>query len=152
LDYESNAVYATVCMTVTTRGGDGAAFSECNREFVATIDPDRTIEGVFGGLESTASSESGPAAPQLNGPGDLVRRWGFSGLGDRAAGPWGPQVTLELNDIRVVTIRGDACISPVVYLEARRSGTLTGATTRSLDLQTRNVDPLVLHLRPRYAQ
>jgi len=57
-------------------------------------------------------------------------------------------VTAQLNDIRLVSSEGEGCISPIAYLEAKRTTRLTPETRRALDPQLESVD---LTLRPRFA-
>ena len=60
-------------------------------------------------------------------------------------------VQAQLNDIRLVAVADRACVSPVAYLEAVRTGAIDPATKASVDRQLQLVDPAVLTLRPRFS-
>jgi hypothetical protein len=142
LEYEMNGLSATVCMTVAGSGGDRPSRSGCSRVFLLTIDADRTIEGLLGPLQSRATAGRSPSET------DPLGRWRFAGFdGDSA----GPRVSLELGKLRLVSIAGDGCLSPIAYLEARRTGALSPATVRTMDPKLARLDPAILALRPRFA-
>jgi hypothetical protein len=151
VDYQSNALSAMVCLTVTAPDADGSLRSGCVRAFALTVDPDRTIEWVFGRPDGRASYTGTSARvgeiEALNG-GGLVRSWTFAGVGGDSDGP---RVTVELGKLRLVTTGGARCISPVAYLEARRTGAISAVTSLALDRQLANVVPEIRQLRPRFA-
>ena len=151
VDYEMNELSATVCMTVAESAGDRAVRSGCVRAFILTVDADRIIEGVFGRPEGRATySRSVGQRAEIEAPNgaELIHRWSFAGLdGDSA----GPRVTVELSKIRLVTTLGEGCISPIAYLEARRTGAMSPVTVRALDRQLSKLDPEIAGLRPRFA-
>jgi hypothetical protein len=60
-------------------------------------------------------------------------------------------VAARLNEIRLVSVEGEWCVSPMAYLEAKRTTVLDAATRRSLDPQLKRIDPAILKLRPRFA-
>jgi hypothetical protein len=151
LDYQSNALGATVCMTVTAPAADGSLRTGCVHAFVLTVDPDRTIEWVFGRLDGRASYASTSARlGKINVLNDreLIRSWTFAGFGEDADDP---RVTVELGKLRLVTTGGERCVSPIAYLEARRTGAISAVTSRGLDRQLANVVPEIRELRPRFA-
>ena len=151
LDFESNALGATVCMTVTGPAAESSVRTGCVHAFVLTVDPDRTIEWVFGRLDGHASYEatSGRLGKiKVLNDRELIRSWTFAGFGE---GAYDPRVTLELGKLRLVTTGGEKCVSPIAYLEARRTGAISAATSHGLDRQLANVVPEVRELRPRFA-
>jgi len=152
LDYEGNAVYATICMATTSLRDGRATFSGCNREFVATIDPDRVVEQLFGPLESRAEYSAGSRTRNQNGTTrDPVSSWRFQDLASRDAQPKNPRVAVTLRRIRAVTTKAEDCVSPIAYSEAKRDGALGAATIKALDARLRRVDPQLFALRPRFA-
>jgi len=60
-------------------------------------------------------------------------------------------VAARLNEIRLVSVEGEWCVSPTAYLEAMRTTVLDPATRQSLDPQLKKIDPAILKLRPRFA-
>ena len=152
LDYEGNAVYATICMATTSRRDGQATFSGCNREFVATIDTERDIEQLFGRLESQAEYTGGSRTRNQNGnTREPILSWRFLDLASQDAQPKNPRVAVTLRQIRVVTIKPEDCVSPIAYRQARREGALGAATIKALDAGLRRVDPSLFALRPRFA-
>jgi hypothetical protein len=150
LDYQSNALGATVCMTVTAPSADGSLRTGCVHAFVLTVDPDRTIEWVFGRLDGRASYDgTGDRLGKIKVLNDRepIRSWTFAGFG--AADD--PRVTVELGKLRLVTTGGEKCVSPIAYLEARRTGAISAVTSRGIDRQLANVVPEIRELRPRFA-
>lgn len=135
LDYQSNELSATVCMTVTGPAGSGAVRSGCLRAFILTVAPERRIEWLFGRPSGRATYPGG----------DPDFGWRFAGF-SRDSG--GPRVTLELGKIRLVTAGGEGCISPIAYQEARRTGAISAVTARALDRQLAKLDPAIVGLRP----
>ena len=151
LDYSSNKLEATMCMAAADSARD-AVFSGCTVEFLYTTDPDRVIDGVFGELTSQVSYVRGNRTTDVKngtsrGP---IRQWAFGGLQ-----PGNPKsdisVAARLNEIRLVSVEGEWCVSPMAYLEAKRTTVLDAATRRSLDPQLKRIDPAILKLRPRFA-
>jgi len=126
LDYSSNKLEATVCMTAANSSGE-AAFSGCSVEFLHTTDPDWMIEAVFG-----AASRQVEVEPRTDPGGDV-------------------SVTARLDEIRFVSVEDDSCVSPLAYMEARRTRVLDPSTRRSLDPQLERIDPALSTLRPRFA-
>jgi hypothetical protein len=152
LDYEGNAVYATICMATTSRRDGQATFSGCNREFVATIDTEREIEQLFGRLESQAEYTGGSRTRNQRGnTREPVSSWRFLDLASRNAQPKAPRVEVTLRQIRAVTTNREDCVSPIAYSEAKREGALGAATIKALDARLRRVDPSLFALRPRFA-
>jgi hypothetical protein len=153
LDYESNKVDATVCMTVTEQKGNRTTFSGCGVEYVYTSEPDRVIEGVLGDGEAYISYAHGSQAEQVKqGPQDgPVRGWTFSGLGENSGAGGDTQVAVQLNKLRVVSTATGGCVSAMAYSEAKRMNALGAESIRRLDSQLKEVDPEILRLRPRFA-
>jgi hypothetical protein len=152
LDYEGNAVYATICMATTSLRDGRATFSGCNREFVATIDTERDIEQLFGRLESRAEYTGASRTRNQNGTTrEPISSWRFLDLASQDARPKTPRVAVTLRQIRVVTTKPEDCVSPIAYSEAKHEGALGTATIKALDAGLRRVDPSLLALRPRFA-
>jgi len=125
LDYSSNKLEAIVCMAAANPSG--AAFSGCSVEFLHTTDPDWTIEAVLGAASREVEVE------QRTDPGGDV------------------SVTARLQEIKFVSVQDDSCVSPLAYIEARRTRVLAPSTRRSLDPRLESVDPALSKLRPRFA-
>ena len=153
LDYESNKVDATVCMTAAEQGSNRATFSGCGVEYVFTSESDRVIEGILGEGEGYISyTHHGQADVVREGvPGGPVRGWTFSGFGDNSGVRREIRVAVELNKLRVVSTPTDGCVSAIAYSEAKRMNALSAETIRRLDPQLNKVDPEILKLRPRFA-
>jgi hypothetical protein len=153
LDYEDNALQATICVTATEQVGDDRPFGGCTIHFLYTTDPDRVIEGVVGQSSSRVFYVEG------NRPGDLksarrggpVAQWTFAGFQPSGVENDETSVTARLNQVRVVSSERDGCISPMAYLEAKRTRVPDPATRRSLDPQLKKIDPAILKVRPRFA-
>jgi hypothetical protein len=153
LDYESNKVDATVCMTATEQNGDGTTFSGCGVEYVYTSDSDRVIEGVFGelqaGINNTHANQPKEIADgALGGP---VAQWIFDGFGEKSPAHMEARMTVRLPKIRVVSTQPDACVSAIAYSEAKRMNALSLTTTDRLDAELKKIHSEILTLRPRFA-
>jgi len=122
LNYSSNKLEATVCMSVADRDDRSIALGGCSIEFLHTTDPDWIIEGILG----DASAEVASAVWQ------------------------GTSLEIRLNEIRFLASADRACVSPMAYLEARRTGTIDAATRRSLDRQMKTIPSAALTMRPRF--
>jgi hypothetical protein len=152
LDYSSNKLEATICMAAA----DPAAttmFSGCAVEFLYTTDPDRMIEAVFGPSTGSISSVRGARTDDVkNGSArGLVGQWAFDDL--QPTGLWrgSISVTARLNEIKIASVEDDKCVSPLAYVEARRTQVLDPATRKRLDPQLKRIDPAIVKLRPRFA-
>ena len=65
-----------------------------------------------------------------------VRQWAFAGLQPNSLEGGDISVTARLNEIRLVSsAEDDGCVSPMAYLEAKRTTVLDPVTTQSLDPQ-----------------
>jgi hypothetical protein len=122
-------------------------------EFLYTTDADSVIEGLFSsvGSQVTVTKVNGSREVRKRGGRDPVGQWVFAGL--RASGPDNddPFVVAQLHPIRLVSTKDGSCVSPITYLEARRS-TVFGPRTRSaLDRQLNKIDSRILKLRPQFA-
>ena len=126
LDYASNKLEATVCMAAANPSAE-AVFSGCSVEFLHTTDPDWMIEALFG-----TPSRQVEAVQRTDHGGDI-------------------SVTVRLDEIKFVSIEDDECVSPLAYMEARRTRVLAPSTRRSLDPQLQRIDPALSKLRPRFA-
>ena len=155
LDYSSNKLEATFCMAAADSTGSGTRVSGCTVEFLYTTDPDRVIEGVIGELTSQVSLVRADRSSQVrngrqqdrHGP---VMEWAFDvPRGTREPGE--VSVTARLGEIRLVSAEDQSCVSPMDYLEARRTMALDSATRRSLDAQLERLDPAAMKLRRRSA-
>ena len=153
LDYESNKLDATVCMTAFEQNGARTAVSGCGVEYVFTTDPDRVIEKVFGGLLSQINYIHGSQAEDVKdgSRGSPVRRWTFAGFGGKSPAATETQVTAQFGTIRVVSSATGDCVSAIAYSEAKRRDALSPATRERLDSQLSRIDPAVRKLRPRFA-
>ncbi len=158
LDYSNNKLEATICIgAATKRGGGGMVLSGCTVEFLYTTDPDRMIDGVVGDVSSHVSLANAErlterlTAVNSGRPRDLVRAWAFAGLQRRRSDSHAVSMTARLNQIVVVSIEHDGCVSPIAYLEAKRTTVLSPVTRRALDRQLDRVNPAILLLRPRFA-
>lgn len=151
LNYESNKVDATVCVTATDKEKDPATFAGCGVEYVYTTDQDRVIEGVYTELESlTSQVYLNPGSNIVPGRRDSpVSKWVLDIPG--AQSPKNLQVTAVLTGIRIVSTKIDNCVPAIAYLEARRRNAIASATARRLDSESRNVQHEILKLRPRFA-
>ncbi len=135
LEYSSNLVEAVLCVTAADPAGSG-----CFSEFLYTTHPDRVIDGVLGPASSQISL--GRGSPPLNrsvrrGP---VRRWAVS-----------TSIDARLDRITVVSTDAEACLSPIAYVEAKRTTTFPVATRQRLEAELGQVDRAILKLRPRFA-
>jgi hypothetical protein len=153
LDYSSNKLEATICMAAADHAGRDTVFSGCTVDFLYTTDPDRVIEAVFGELTSQVSYVRGDQTRDVQngrqrGP---VRQWAFGGFQPGGLEGADLSVTARLNEIRLVSTEDDACVSPMAYLEAKRTTVLDPVTRQSLDPQLTRVNPAILKLRPRFA-
>jgi hypothetical protein len=153
LDYSSNKLEATICMAAADPSGREAVFSGCTIEFLHTTDPDRMIEATLGELTSQVSYVRGDRTRDVQNrrPRGPVRQWAFSGF--QPSGLQGGEIsmTARLNEIRFVSTADDACVSPLAYLEAKRTLVLGPVTNQSLDSQLKGIDQAILKLRPRFA-
>jgi hypothetical protein len=146
LDYSSNKLEATLCVTTLDRQGHEAGFSGCTVEFVYTTEPDRVIDALFGESASDVSFADNRTGERYTGrPKSPVNLWAFAGF--QQSGFDGRAVlTARLNEIRLVSRQGDGCVSPMVYLHARRTTALDLPTRQALDRKLKLVDPAILKL------
>jgi len=153
LDYESNVVDATVCMTAVQRNRDRGALSGCATEYVYTSEPDRQIEWASGELQArTVYTPGGDGSGTKEGAwGGPVAQWIFSGFDGRTPARTEPQVRIRLRKIRVVSTKIDGCVSAIAYSEARRANALGPGPIRKLASQLKRMDRSILKLRPRFA-
>ena len=126
VDYSSNKLEATVCMAAANPSGE-PVFNRCSVEFLHTTDPDWIIEALFG-----APNRQVEAVQRTDPGGDL-------------------SVTVRLDAITFVSVEDDSCVSPLAYMEARRTRALAPSTRRSLDPRLETIDPALSKLRPRFA-
>jgi len=140
-------------MTAPDQAARETVFSGCTVEFLYTTDPDRVIEAAVGELTSQVSYvRGGRTSDAQNGrPHGLVRQWAFGGLQPGGLEGGDVSVTVRLNEIRLVSAEGEGCVSPMAYLEAKRTTVLDRVTRQSLDPQLKRIDPAILKLRPRFA-
>jgi hypothetical protein len=132
LDYESNELDVTICATASDQPGDATLLGGCTKHFLYTTDPDRVIDGVVGNSSSRVSIVRSSRATDVtngtrNGP---VDQWTFSDARPDSATSE-PAITARLNEVRVASSEQDGCISPMAYLEAKRSGVASPATRRA---------------------
>lgn len=153
LNYESNAVDATVCMTVTDQEPDPTILMGCGVEYVYTTEADRVIEGIFSQLEGrTSYIHLNQAQKSIDGRRDgPVSHWIFS-IPNAQSGPLiESMVRVVFRKIRIVSTAVDNCLPAIAYLEARRTKVITAGTLKRLDFQSRTIQPEILKLRPRFA-
>jgi hypothetical protein len=147
LDYQSNGVNALVCAGDRTQDVRRSHFGGCGRQFLFTIDPDRTIESILGSSDGRiAYSNRNRATEVQNGtPADAVQQWTFVNKGDA------PELTIAFKKIRFVSRETEDCIPAIAYLEARRRNSLSSASLRILDAQMQQSALAASKLRPRFA-
>ena len=153
LDYESNQVDATVCMSIVEPGVHPRVRSGCAVELVYSAEPDRVIERVVGGLEDQVAytHRSGSEDVRHGMTRGPVSRWLFGGLGPQQSIPLEPLVTIQLRAARLISTKAGGCVSAIAYLEAKRMHALSEATVQRLDSQLKKMDLAVLKARPRFA-
>ena len=122
-DFSTNKLEATVCATAVDSRRH-ATFSGCTVEFLYTTDPDRVIEAL--------RRDPATHVSYVDQPGE-------------------PSAVVRLGEISLVSVADEGCVSPVAYVEARRTGALDRATRDALDPQMQAVDPAILKVRPRFA-
>jgi hypothetical protein len=146
LDYSSNLLEATLCVTTADAAGSG-----CVTEFLYTTDPDRVIEGVFGPLSSDVLFDDGRRPSNVRMPRGPVRQWGTASRRSPHVAADSASVVAQLDEIRIVSSDVDSCISPIAYVEAKRTTAFTTNTRQTLDAQLRTIDRAIVTLRPRFA-
>jgi len=144
LDYASNGIDATLCLTAVDRGGAGGAISGCAAQMIYTSGAERVIEQMLGGLHDDVTylrtAKTSSSMPGLKtGP---VDRWTFPLKGPAA---------IRTRKTRVVSTAVGNCISPIAYLEAKAHGALSPETIKRLDPLLKRVPATVKALRPRFA-
>jgi hypothetical protein len=151
LNYSSNKLEATACMAVADPDERSNALGGCSIEFLHTTDPDWIIEAILGDASADISYVRGTAKGDVrNGSRrGLVGQWTFAGFDSAAAGQEA-SVDIQLNAITFLASADRACVSPMAYLEARRTGAIDAATQRSIDRQIKTIAPAVRTLRPRF--
>jgi hypothetical protein len=123
-----------LCVTAADTRASG-----CISEFLRTVDDDRVIDAV---VDPPSSQIAVLPRGTLSVRRGLVDRWNSNGAGLVAA---------RLNRIRLVSREAEGCLSPIAYVEARRTTTFSAATRDALDRQLRKVEPAIMGLRPRFA-
>src|SRR6266536_1799604 len=153
LDYESNKIDATVCMTAVEQNRNGAAVSGCAVEYVYTSESDREIEWVFGDLEARMADDDIHWANRVRkgARSSPVDQWFFSGFGPTSSANNEAQLTIRLRKLRLVSTAPEGCVSAISYLEAKRMNALSSNLIRRLDPQLKKIDRAILKLRPRFA-
>jgi hypothetical protein len=146
LDYTSNLLEAVLCVTTA----DGAA-SGCFREFLYTTDPDRVIEGVIGPLSRRISLAARQQPSSVQTRRGLVRQWSVAGRPPGDATTDSTSIVARLRALTVVSSDIEGCLSPMAYVEAKRTTAFPAATQHRLDAQLRRVDRAILRCRPRFA-
>jgi hypothetical protein len=148
LDYSSNKLEATLCVLTAD-----PAVSGCTVEFLYTTDADSVIEGLFGRADSqaTIATTNGSAKVRKRGGRGPVDQWVVAGLPAPAPDNDAPLVVAQLHPIRLVSTKDESCVSPITYLEARRSSVLGRRTRTALDRQLKRIDSKILTLRPKFA-
>jgi hypothetical protein len=153
LDYGSNKVDATICMTATEQSGGRSSFSGCGVEYVYTSDSDRLIEGVFGELQAGIAYTHGNRTKEIEegAQGAPVAQWIFDHFDEKSPAGTEAQIVVRLRGIGVVSTQPDRCVSAIAYSEARRMNALSLSTIERLDAQLKKINPEILKLRPRFA-
>jgi hypothetical protein len=153
LDYESNQVDATVCLSIVEPGVNPRVRSGCATELVHSTDADRVIERVVGGLEDQVvyTHRSGSEDVRNGLTRGPVSRWLFGGLGPQQSTPVEPRIAIRLRAARVISTKAGGCVSAIAYLEAKRMHALSEKTVRRLDAQLKKMDLTVLKARPRFS-
>jgi hypothetical protein len=152
LDYSSNKLEATICVAAAFPAGDDTSFSGCMVDFLHTTDPGWEIEAVLGELTSRATDARGTRTSEArNGRQGPVSQWVFRRPEPDGLERGDMSVTARLREARLVAIETGECVSPLAYIEARRTAALESATRQALDPQLLRIDRAVLELRPRFS-
>jgi hypothetical protein len=152
LDYSSNKLEATICAAAADPATGDSSFSGCTVGFLHTTDPDWGIEAVLGELTSRVTDVRGARAGEVrNGRDGPVSQWVFRLAGSDGLEPGDLSVTARFKETRVVAVEGGECVSPLAYLEARRTAVLESATRQTLDPELKRIDRAILRVRPRFA-
>jgi hypothetical protein len=148
LDHVSNELDAVACVTAIDRTSGKTLASGCDAAFLLTLDPDSVVEAILGETSARVSYVEGgrPVEKRNGGERGLVRGWTFVD-GDDVE----PRLVVRFNPVRVVSRDNHGCVSPIAYAEARRTRTLSQATTLALDPHWAALPREVRTLRPRFA-
>ena len=92
---------------------------------------------------SIAFTHSRTRDVQNGRPQGPVQQWAFSGFMPRGPEGGDISVTARLNEIRLVSTEDQPCVSPLPYLEAKRTTVVNPVTRQSLDRQLRRVDTAI---------
>lgn len=124
-----NALEVRLCATIE-EGRAPPVFSGCGSEQIFTSGSDRQIDRIVGSTESAFSSERVGRSASIQGDSSgPVAAWELSETGSM------PEVAVTLNELRVVSVPADRCISPFKYNEAKQRNQLSQDTVRRLDAQ-----------------
>jgi hypothetical protein len=150
LDYRSNIVDITICVTAVEQKEHQNAVSGCGVQFIYSTDSDRAIEWVFGELEAGTSYNNGMNGMRAGARGSPITEWKFTGF-DAWNACIEPELSILLRSLQVVSSTSDGCISAIAYMEAKRANALSVATIRRMAPQLQQIEPAILKLRPRFA-
>jgi hypothetical protein len=146
LEYSSNKLEAIICVVT-----DDTSISGCTTAFLYTTDSDSEIEAVLGparGQIHLTGRERGAVKGPNSGP---VQQWFRPGDPGRGPELDETSVAARFDQIQLVSTRDEACISPIVYGEGKRTTSFDPRVREALDRQLRPVDPRILALRPQFA-
>jgi hypothetical protein len=146
LEYSSNLVQAVLCVTAADPAASG-----CFSEFLYTTDPDRVIDGVLGPVSSQTTFARGIRSSSIAVRRGLVRQWTAGSRPGGSVTTDAPSIEARLDRIQVVSTDAEACLSPIAYMEAKRTTRVPAATRQRLDVELRRIDRAMLKLRPAFA-
>jgi hypothetical protein len=146
LEYSSNLVQAVLCVTAADPAASG-----CFSEFLYTTDPDRVIDGVLGAVSSQISWARGTRPAGITARRGLVRRWTLGTRPPENVTTDATPIEARLAGIHVVSTDAEACLSPIAYVETKRTTAFPVATRERLDAELTRVDRAILKLRPHFA-
>jgi hypothetical protein len=142
----SNLVQAVLCVTAADPAASG-----CFSEFLYTTDPDRVIDGVLGPVSSQISWARGTRPAGITARQGLVRRWTLGNRPPENVTTDATPIEARLSGIHVVSTDAEACLSPIAYVETKRTTAFPVATRQRLDTELTRVDRAILKLRPHFA-
>ena len=123
LDYESNKVDATFCLTAADPKEGGTVVAGCAVEYVYTSDPDHVIEAVFGGLQSRIAYSAGAPPADVEGAREgPVARWSFEGMDGQSTGIAAGNCSSARSSGRLDRAR-ELCFSHCVFGGKTKQGT-----------------------------
>jgi hypothetical protein len=150
LEFMGNGANASVCASAQATSSDSVAYSGCANRFLFTIDPDRTIDGIFENAEDRIAFVTSVNSKRVehgdsHGP---VLEWA---VGPQLKDVEPPLFSVALRTLHVVSSENLGCVSPVAYSEAKRQHAIGPDTMRALDVQLARMPREVRAMRPPFA-